>query len=359
MPGIKRPGREGHEARRRTSATLAAVAILALLSGAASARSNAKPAAGAGARSHAPTRADLEALRRHVSLLEAELSLASTRWPFVVLDLETRTLSYRLMGMTVREVPIDKVEARGLRAVVVGKEPDPAAVAGIFSVAEKEKDPRLSPLTPEQIEAGAADENAADALPPETPAIYSLQFKQAVVIQVNGTKTGTGVGALLGPFGRWWRSLWTPGPRSGEKEAALRVTLVIEDETARQLYRALIPGERFVLVPPAGLLLPASGQEPPRSIRPPRAAPVPAPTAPPAPAPGVPFQIPPPVEGAGQPAAGEPVEPRPVPGSPDGVTPPPAPGAPDQTPPQDRETPPGDPPPPSATPSTQPASPPR
>ena len=75
------------------------------------------------------------------------------------------------------------------------------------------------------------------------------------------------------------------------------------------MYRSLLPGERLIVVPPPGLLLPDAGQETPRSVRQGRPVKPPAPPQglPPA---GVPFRIPPPVaetpaDGASPAAAGD------------------------------------------------------
>src|SRR5213594_3031983 len=113
-----------------------------------------------------PTRADLDVLRRRVALLESEHVLGMSRKPYVVLDLGARTLRYGLLGMTLRELRLDSAEAWGLKVVSGDGTPAPSSVAAILTLQEKERDPRLSPLTPAQIEAGATDEDAADVLPP-------------------------------------------------------------------------------------------------------------------------------------------------------------------------------------------------
>ena len=201
------------------------------------------------------------------------------------------------MGMTVREVPIQGVEAGGLLAAPrSGRSLELApSVAGIFSLRQKEGDPRLAPLTPEQIEAGLDDENAADALPPEPPANYDLDFKEPVNLRIAGGLRAGAVGGILASMTSFWRGVVGRGGEGPGREVAFRVTLRIEETDAREVYRALVPGERWLVLPPAGLILPDAGQEPPRSIR--AAAPAPRPTPAPKPAePGVPFRIPPPVE---------------------------------------------------------------
>src|SRR5437867_407178 len=117
------------------------------------------PTAGAGVGARA-TRTDLDAERRRVSALESEVALASTRKPYLVLDLASRTLRYRLMGMTTREVQLPGLTIKGLATASAGA--PPPTLAGIFTLREKDGDPRLKPLSPEQVEAGADDENAAN-----------------------------------------------------------------------------------------------------------------------------------------------------------------------------------------------------
>ncbi len=284
----RRPRRAGP---RRAALLLACVWGATALAGAATRRNHA-----------ATTRADLEMMRRRVERLEGEAALTGTRKPYVVLDLAERTLRFRLMGMTLREAPIAAFEAWGLVSSRRGgaSPGTPSSLAGIVSLQVKDGDPRLSPLTPEQIEAGLDDENAVDALPPEPPARYSVRFSQPVVLRVEGA-AGPG-GGVLAALGSFWHGLGRGGgPKA--KPAALHLLLRLDGETAREIYRSLVPGERFIIVPPPGLLLPEAGQEAPRSIRPTR--PAPRPTPPPAGPPGVPFQIPPPVESEqGGPAPG-------------------------------------------------------
>src|SRR5260221_134189 len=137
--------------------------------------------AGGGSRA---TRIDLDAERRRVSALESEVALAATRKPYLVLDLGSRTLRYRLMGMTTREVPLPGLTTKGLAAATTAA--PPPTLAGIFTLREKDGDPRLKPLSPEQVEAGADDENVANVLPPEPPKQYGLKFKQPIAVRVEG-----------------------------------------------------------------------------------------------------------------------------------------------------------------------------
>jgi hypothetical protein len=62
----------------------------------------------------APTHADLQTERRRAAVLESEVALASTRKPYLVLDLQAKALRYRLMGMTMREIPVPDLSIEGL-----------------------------------------------------------------------------------------------------------------------------------------------------------------------------------------------------------------------------------------------------
>ena len=93
----------------------------------------------------------------------------------------------------------------------------------------------------------------------------------------------------------------------------LQVTLRVEEATAREIYRSLVPEERWLVVPPPGLLLPQAGQEPLPRPRPPREVPR---LVPPASETGVPFQIPPPVDGGQPPPGIGPVPPEAAPEAP-------------------------------------------
>ena len=251
-----------------------------------------------------PTRATLLAQRARVARLESEFALTSTRKPHLVLDLGRRTLTFRLMGMTVREVPFLAVDVRGLRPVSRRGDAPARFLAGIFRLGEKEGDPRLSPLTPEQVEAGLDDENAADVLPPEPPSRYVLFFSQPLSVRVEGlSKTGV-IGRAWSAFRSRLPGLFRWSGHAREREAAVRVSLHLDETTAREVYRSLVPDELWVVVPPLGMILPEAGQESPPKPRPVRPAPRRAP--PPVSAPGIPFQIPPPLEEIPPPGPGEP-----------------------------------------------------
>lgn len=282
-------GRRSDPRRRRGRIGIAAVLAAALGAGVLPAA----PRSGSG-RASGATRADLDAVRRTVAQLECERALGLTLKPYLVLDLGARILRYRLMGMTMREVTIDRAEARGLRSAAGTATPDPTSAAAVFTLREKEGDPRLSPLTPEQIEAGLDDENAADVLPPEPPAAYALAFRQPVVLRILGAPPGGGIGGSFAALAAWWHGLRHSDRRRGDPRPALEIALRLDPGAAGEIYRSLVPGERFLVLAPSGLLLPAAGQEPARAIRPARPTPTPAPPPQP-PAPGVPFQIPPPL----------------------------------------------------------------
>ncbi len=281
-------------ARALRSALLAVLAVAAIDSRAATAT----------ARAGALTRADLDLLRRRVAVLESELALARSRKTYLVVDAPGKRLRYGLLGMTLREIPSAAIRMDGLRYAGEEGPPGPLALAAITTLKEKEKDPRLSPLTPEQIEAGAADENVADALPPEAPPDFDLQFKQPIVLRVEGVPEKKN--AWAGTSG-WWGRLWS-GRRGGGNGVVLRLVVHVDETAAREIYRSLVPGERMLLVAPIGYHLPDAGQEPPRSVRPGR--PAKPPVLQPGPSPqGVPFRIPPPVDqepadGAGPASAG-------------------------------------------------------
>ncbi len=240
------------------------------------------------------TQSDLDAARRRAAVVESEFALASTRKPYLVLDVASRTLRYRLMGMTVREITLEEIEVRGLEPGVPDGPADPPRLAGIFTVREKEGDPRLHPLSPEQVEAGDDDENAANILPPEVPETYRLSFKQPLRVQVEGQPAQRGV--ML----RMWDSAKAVfrrlSGRPHDDEARILIEARLDPATAAEVYRSIIPELRLLLVPPPGYILPQAGQEPPPRPKPPRAEPF-RPLRPLEP-PGVPFQIPQPQDDA-------------------------------------------------------------
>ncbi|HEV8200264.1 MAG TPA: hypothetical protein VGS03_09605 [Candidatus Polarisedimenticolia bacterium] len=251
------------------------------------------------------TRADLDAVRRRAAVLESELALAATRKPYLVLDLGGRALRYRLMGMTMREVPIPDLAVEGLETSE--GTPGTPLLAGIFTLQEKENDPRLKPLSPEQVEDGADDENAANALPPEPPREYRLSFKQPIAIEVLGRETRGGVDGMWGRFVGALRRWHGPG---GGDEARLKIALHLDPDVAAEVYRSLIPELRLLVLPPGGMTLPAAGQESPPKPRP--AKKIPPPVEKPAEPKEVPFAIPPPEDEQSRKAAEENAEPPPA-----------------------------------------------
>ena len=297
-------------------------------------------AAARAAREGASTRGDLDLLRRRVALLECELALARSRKPYLIVDAPGHRLLYGLLGMTVREIPAGEIRIDGLKRAP-GAAPAPVTLAGIMTLKEKENDPRLAPLTPEQIEAGASDENVADALPPEAPADFRVQLNQPVALRVEGVPEKDGVFAGATGF---WRRLLPGGNRGGS--VALRLTVHVEETAAREMYRSLVPGYLLALVAPTGYVFQDAALESPRAVKPGRPARFAAP--PPGSAPqGVPFVIPPPVpEGAAGEAGstGEAAEPASEGASTPAVeaTPEPAPGPSDprETPPEPQPEPP-------------------
>jgi hypothetical protein len=274
-----------------------------------------------------PTRDSFESERRRVAALETEMALASTRKPYLVLDLEAKTLRYRLLGMTLREVPLPDLSAVGLVPAAHGARPDPPLLAGIFTVREKDGDPRLTPLTPEQVEAGADDENVASILPPEPPKAYRVRFKQPVVLHVSGGGTGSGLRRGWVSLRRLWDRLRGGG---GGDAPRLEFSVQLDEKTGAEVYRSLIPDLRWLVLAPRGFTLPQAGQEPPPKAKPPRAAPKPPPK--PLEPPGVPFQIPAPQEEGAERAPVS--EPPPEPGASDAA---PAPAGPEEPAPAEPE----------------------
>jgi hypothetical protein len=263
------------------------VALASLLAGAALV----SVAAARGAREAGSTRGDLDLLRRRVALLECELALARSRKPYLIVEAPAHRLRYGLLGMTMREIPSSEIRIDGLKRGGGAVAPAPERLAGVVTLKEKEKDPRLAPLTPEQIEAGASDENVADALPPESPADFRIQLNQPVALRVEGIPEK---GSVLGGAFGWWRWLGLGGGNRGAR-IALHLTVHVEETAAREIYRSLVPGEYMVLVAPDGFVLPDAGLESPRGIKSGRPARPPVSQPGPVPA-GVPFQIPPPVD---------------------------------------------------------------
>jgi hypothetical protein len=278
----------------------------------------------AGGAASPSTRSDLDAARRRSAVMESEYALASTRKPYLVLDVGSKTLRYRLMGMTVREITLSGIEVRGFEPGVPDGPTDAPRLAGIFTVREKEGDPRLHPLSPEQVEAGDDDENAANILPPEVPKTYRLSFKQPLRVQVEGQP------AERGAVRRTWDSVAAVfrrlTGRPHDDEAIILIEASLDPATAAEVYRSIIPDLRLLLIPPPGYILPQAGQEPPPKPKPPRAEPV-RPLRPTEP-PGVPFQIPAPEEDAAPPPPQEappPEAPVPPPADADDPGKPPAP----------------------------------
>src|SRR6185369_13491553 len=156
---------------------------------------------------------------------------------------------------------------------------------------------------------------------PEVPKEYRLTFNQRIAVRVAGEEEAKGVSKV----GAWLKSATARlRGQGGGDEMLLTIRLALDPAVAIEVYRSLLPDQRWLVLPPQGYRLPEVGQEPPpkpKAARPQPAAPARPPNQPGADR-GVPFAIPAPIEpptangDGGEPVIPPPDEPPPEPPKP-------------------------------------------
>lgn len=176
-------------------------------------------------------------VEQEARLLEAELPLASTRKPYLILDLVSSRLIYRISGMTPKEIPFRIDSIRGPGGWLL---PDPDSLA--ILVLEGRGAPRevIRPPDPDKPVDPLKDPKI---FPPDPPSDYILSFDRPVKVRIVGEKD-TGWKDRLGSLKkavRQWLGM-------GKGRGGLRIQLRLPAERAQEIYRGLYHGEKLLLL---------------------------------------------------------------------------------------------------------------
>ncbi len=186
-------------------------------------------------------------LEEETRRLEVELPLAASRKPYLILDLTSSRLIYRISGMTPKVIPfrIDSVkDSRGLLL------PDPAKLT--LLVLKERGAPRevIQPPDPDNPVEPLKDPKI---FPPDPPTDYILSFDHPVKIRILGEKDKGWTDHFLSA-GKTIRR-WLGRDRARER---VRIQVRLPAVKAQEVYRGLYRGEKILLLgvevpaPPSG-----------------------------------------------------------------------------------------------------------
>jgi hypothetical protein len=180
--------------------------------------------------------------------LQTELPLAASKKPYLVLDLLSSRIIYRISGLTPKTIPvkIDSIrEGRRFRSLA----PD----ALILLVLQARGAPRevIKPPDPGKPQDPLKDPNV---FPPDPPSTYTLEFDRPVKIQILGDEH-EGWRGRLSFLLRTVRQWLGKGP--GRDEVEIRLSLPAPK--AQEIYRGLYRGERILVL---GVDGPPDGESP-------------------------------------------------------------------------------------------------
>ncbi|HEV8335016.1 MAG TPA: hypothetical protein VGR67_01190 [Candidatus Polarisedimenticolia bacterium] len=176
-------------------------------------------------------------LEQETRRLEAELPLAASKLPYLVLDLLSGRLEYRISGMSPKSIPFQigslrgaagtaSLDPRHLTLLVLKERGAPREV-----IKPPDPDKPVDPLKDPKI------------FPPDPPSEYVLSFEEPVRIRVVGERRITwksGFTALRRAMRRW------VARRAGKE--SIRIEIRLPAERAQEIYRSLYPGERILVL---------------------------------------------------------------------------------------------------------------
>lgn len=174
-----------------------------------------------------------EATRR----LEIELPLAASRLPYLVLDLTLSRLELRLSGFTAKSIPVIVEVLGGPQA---GRAVGPGRLA-LLTITDRGHPPEV--IRPPDPDAPYDPLKDPKIFPPDPPTDFILSFEQPVRIRIHSGETESLEKALRGA--RNTLREWFEREEGGE---GTRIRLRVPAASAREIYRALYPGEKVLVV---------------------------------------------------------------------------------------------------------------
>jgi hypothetical protein len=180
--------------------------------------------------------------------LEAELPLAASKKPYLVLDLLSSKLVYRISGFTPKTIPfaIDSIRgAGGWRTL---------SREGLALVSLQERGAPREVIKPPDPNKPVDPLKDPKIFPPDPPTDYILSFDAPVKIRIVGEKDvgwKERFGSLRKSIGRWFG-----GNRARDE---VRIQVRLPAEKAQEIYRGLYRGERILVL---GLEAASGGKSP-------------------------------------------------------------------------------------------------
>ena len=169
--------------------------------------------------------------------LEAEYPLAESKKPYLILDLLSRQLIYRLSGMTLKMVPF---EIDVIRGVPNGERPAQDRLA-LLVLSERGAPREVIKPPPPGVEIDPLKDPRL--FPPDPPTDFILGFDQPVKVRVVGEKD------------RGWKEHYQ-GIRKRLRELTrrksgppeMRIQIRLPAAQAQELYRSLYQGEKVLFL---------------------------------------------------------------------------------------------------------------
>ena len=169
--------------------------------------------------------------------MQAELSLAAAKKPYLILDLINSRLDYRLSGMTMKSIPfqIDSIRDQGKGGAI------DAGRLALLSIEDRGAPVEI--IVPPDPTKPVDPLNDPKLFPPDPPSDFTLLFDQPFKVRMLGEKAGEW---SMSSMGRRFKE-WLPwGPGGGRNET--RIQLRLPAERAQEIYRQLYRGEKVLIV---------------------------------------------------------------------------------------------------------------
>ena len=178
--------------------------------------------------------------------LEAEVPLAESKKPYLIVDLLSRRLIYRLSGMTLKMVAFEIDVIRGV--------PDEERLAqdrmALLVLAERGAPREVIKPPPPGVEIDPLKDPRL--FPPDPPTDFILGFEQPVKVRVVGEKDRGWKEHYQG-IRKQLRELI----RSKSSRGEMRMQIRLPAEQAQELYRSLYQGEKVLFLGVPGPSAPA------------------------------------------------------------------------------------------------------
>jgi len=176
-------------------------------------------------------------LEQETRRLEVELPLAAVRKPYLILDLTSSRLIYRISGLTPKIIPFRIDSIRGPWGPLV---PDPGSLT-LLTLKERGA-PRevIKPPDPDKPVDPLKDPKI---FPPDPPTDYILSFDRPVRIRILGEKD-QGWKDRFSSIGKTVRRWF----REGRGRERIRIQLRLPAGKAQEIYRGLYRGEKILLL---------------------------------------------------------------------------------------------------------------